>query len=176
MKKLTSLLLTIPLALSLSCGRYQEKTISTYQLADLPQLITNEKKNSQLLENNPKEIRMEAEVMGGHYIVGTELREEISGKPNEPISVIDFYLTLKQGKDTMDISIGKGFNTDLYVKDLTKILLLKDSLKKGDKLSLVKATINEEGDTLYQIIPNKKSKNYTERNGFNYPSQIKFIK
>lgn len=175
MAKLTSLLLAIPLALSLSCERYQEKSISPYQLADLPQLITNEKKNSQLLENNPKEIRMEAEVIGEHYMIGTGLREEISGKMDAPISVIEFYLTLKQREDTININVGKGFNPALYVKDLPKVLLLIDSLKKGDKLSLVKATINEKGDTLYQIIPNKKSKN-SQRDGFNYPSQIKFVK
>ncbi len=187
MKKLTSILLAIPLALGLSYSQ------------EIPKTIT---KNPPFFEN-AKEIRINTEYIrtfyngiynGGGYGPGLlDYAKEVqkdSTKARElmPARIVSYYLLTKTGKDTIILDVNNEnfsphyFSPGVYSKgDASTLIYLRDSLHPRVVLSIVKALVNEKGDTLSLIkwknawSPSKYYSKYGLE-GVNKPSQIRRIR
>lgn len=187
MKKLTSILLAVPLALGLSYSQEAPKTIT---------------KNPSFFEN-AREIRINTEYIrtfyngiynGGDYGPGlVDYAEEVkkdSTKAKEliPAQIVSFYLLTKTGNDTIILDVNSEnfsphyFSPGVYQKgDAQKLIYLKDSLHPRVVLSIVKALVNENGDTL-NLIKCQRAWTLSEYylvyglEGVNKPSQIRRIK
>jgi len=186
MKKLASLLLTIPLAWSLAHG----------------QQVINQNKPKDPFEN-AKEIRIKSEYIrtfykgiydGGDYGSGLAdyaneaKNDSIKAKEIIPDRIVSYYLLTKTGKDTIILDVNNldysphYFHPGFYYKsDASQLISLKDSLHPKEVLSLVKALVNEKGDTL-ELIRKVKDWRYPKDptkyslEGVNKPSQIRRIK
>jgi len=157
MKKLISLLLTLPLAWNLA---YSQQ--STWK---------NIREKEEF--HNAKEIRINSEYIqsfyGGIYNQGkfgpglvdytneAKLNQE---KAKEKISdrIFSCYLLTKTGNDTITLDINNLYYTPSYFRagvyykgDAAKLIFLRDSLGPKKVVSLVKALVNEKGDTLKLI-------------------------
>jgi len=186
MRKLTSLLFILPLALGLSSN---------------PQDSRINKQEKDPFEN-AKEIRIKSAYIktmykgiydGGDYGPGLVdyanecKKDSTKSKEKIPDKIWSYYLLTKTGNDTITLDVNNlyyppsHFREGVYYKeDASKLIYLRDSLHPRVVLSLVKALVNEQGDTL-ELIKLVRSWDSTKDHiryvleGVNKPSQIKRI-